>query len=72
MDEIKKILAPTDLSDLSAAGIRYALRLAEAIEAEVTIYHVVDYHALTRQPPPRFNRAITFFWRGTKPRYRGF
>ena len=48
MDEIKKILAPTDLSELSAAGIRYALCLADAIEAEVTIYHVVDYHTLTR------------------------
>jgi nucleotide-binding universal stress UspA family protein len=65
VDEIKKILAPTDLSELSGAGVRYALRLAEAIDAEVTIYHVVDYDALTRygqrskaasifQPPDHF------------------
>lgn len=41
MDRIKKILAPTDLSDLSQAGVRYALELAKAVGAEVTVYHVV-------------------------------
>jgi nucleotide-binding universal stress UspA family protein len=65
MDEIKRILAPTDLSELSGAGVSYALRLAEAIDAKVTIYHVVDYDALTEygqrskaasifQPPDQF------------------
>jgi nucleotide-binding universal stress UspA family protein len=64
MDQIKKILAPTDLSELSVLGVRYALNLASAIEAEVLIYHVVDYETLTRygqrstapspfQPPDR-------------------
>jgi nucleotide-binding universal stress UspA family protein len=48
MDPIKKILAPTDLSELSLVGVRYALNLAKAIEAEVSIYHVVDYDALIR------------------------
>ena len=65
MDQIKKILVPTDLSELSQVGVRYALNLAKAIEAEVTIYHVVDYDTLTRygqrstapssfQPPDKF------------------
>ena len=38
---IKKILAPTDLSELSRAGVRYALKEARDNGAEVTIYHVV-------------------------------
>lgn len=46
MDKIKKILAPTDLSVLSQAGVRYALNLARAVGAEVTVYHVVDTHEL--------------------------
>lgn len=41
--EIKKILAPTDLSELSQAGVRYALKLARATGAEVTVYHAVNY-----------------------------
>jgi nucleotide-binding universal stress UspA family protein len=38
---IRKILAPTDLSELSQAGVRYALAAARDLDAEVTIYHVV-------------------------------
>jgi universal stress protein A len=41
MDMLKKILAPTDFSDLSARGVRYACQLAKDVEAEVTIFHVV-------------------------------
>jgi nucleotide-binding universal stress UspA family protein len=37
---IKKILAPTDLSNFSRAGVRYALNKARASGAEVLIYHV--------------------------------
>jgi nucleotide-binding universal stress UspA family protein len=48
MDQIKKILAPTDLSELSQVGVCYALKLAKTIEAEVIIYHVVDYDTLIR------------------------
>ena len=40
--KIKKILAPTDLSDLSQAGIRYAMELARSDNAEVLLYHVVE------------------------------
>jgi universal stress protein A len=38
---IKKILAPTDLSELSRAGVRCALITARELDAEVIIYHVV-------------------------------
>ena len=77
MDQIKKILAPTDLSELSQVGVRYALNLAKGIEAEVTVYHVVDYDTLTRygqrsaasssfQPPDhdfleRYQKALSQF-----------
>lgn len=37
---IKKILAPTDLSNFSRAGVRYALNKARAGSAELIIYHV--------------------------------
>ena len=43
MDKIKKILAPTDFSKLSQAGVRYAIEFAQAMGAEVTVYHVVGY-----------------------------
>ena len=46
MDKIKKILAPTDLSDLSAAGVRYALELGRAVGAAVTVYHAVGTEEL--------------------------
>jgi len=41
MDMLKKILAPTDFSDLSVRGVRYACRLAKDVGAEVTIFNVV-------------------------------
>jgi len=43
MDKIRRILAPTDLSEPSQAGVRYALILAKALGAEVTAYHVVNH-----------------------------
>lgn len=42
MDKIKKILAPTDYSELSGAGIHYALDLARSLSAEVIVLHVVS------------------------------
>ena len=42
MKKISKILAPTDLSDLSQAGVRHALELASILGAEVTVYHVIS------------------------------
>ena len=43
---INKILAPTDLSNLSLVGLRYAFNLARALSAEVIVYHVVDANEL--------------------------
>ena len=48
MEQIKKILAPTDLSELSRSGVRYAFELAKALGAEVLVYHAVDYDTLIR------------------------
>ena len=45
-DKIEKILAPTDLSELSEAGVRYALNLARVFGAEVTVYHAVNHDEL--------------------------
>jgi nucleotide-binding universal stress UspA family protein len=42
MKPIRKILAPTDLSESSNTSVRYALNLAKDIGAEVTVYHVVN------------------------------
>ena len=39
---ISKILAPTDLSGLSASGIKYAYNLARDVGAELLIVHVVQ------------------------------
>ena len=41
MGIIKKILASTDLSDVSARGIKYACNLAKDVGAEVIIVHVI-------------------------------
>ncbi len=42
MDNIKKILAPADLSNLSTVGVRRALEIASSSEgAEVIIYNVI-------------------------------
>lgn len=41
MQRVKRILAPTDFSDLSRAGLRYALDMARSLNAEVIILHVI-------------------------------
>ena len=45
MEKVKKILAPTDFSELSKTGIRYALEMARDTSAEVIAYHVIDVGA---------------------------
>lgn len=40
MTMLNKILAPTDFSDLSAAGVRYACQLAKDTGAEIIIFNV--------------------------------
>lgn len=56
MATLKKILAPTDFSDLSASGVRYACQLAKESGAELILFNVaildetnrVDKHDLER------------------------
>jgi nucleotide-binding universal stress UspA family protein len=43
MKQIRKILAPTDFSEFSKVGVRYALTLARGVGAEVIVYHAVDH-----------------------------
>jgi nucleotide-binding universal stress UspA family protein len=43
---IKKILAPTDLSDVSARGLRYACNLAKDLGAEVIIINAIKVEEL--------------------------
>jgi universal stress protein A len=45
MPKIKKILAPTDFSELSKLGLRYALEMARDSSAAVIVYHAVDFGA---------------------------
>jgi nucleotide-binding universal stress UspA family protein len=42
MPRIKKILAPTDFSDVSKLGVRYALEMARDASAEVVVYHAIE------------------------------
>jgi len=44
MAMIKKILAPTDFSDLSARGVRYACQLAKDVGAELVVINIVTLH----------------------------
>jgi nucleotide-binding universal stress UspA family protein len=39
--KIRKILAPTDMSELSSVGVRYALEMARELSAEVMVYYIV-------------------------------
>lgn len=42
MTRVKTILAPTDFSELSKLGVRYALEIAWDESAEVIVYHAID------------------------------
>ncbi|GEM_PF-6857010 len=59
MDEIKRILAPTDLSAFSAKGLVYAANLAKALAAQVIVCHVVR----TEMDAKKGDRLI-FTWTG--------
>ena len=43
MEKKKKILAPTDLSELSVVGIRSAMEMARSRDTELIVYHVIGY-----------------------------
>jgi nucleotide-binding universal stress UspA family protein len=42
MKKVEKILAPTDLSEISRIGLSYAFDLARGWGSELTVYHVTD------------------------------
>ena len=42
MKKVEKIIAPTDLSELSRVGLEYALELGRGWGAAVTVYHVAN------------------------------
>jgi len=53
MPKVRKMLAPTDFSDLSKRGIRYALEIARDSSAEVIVYHIIDLgEELPKRPEP--------------------
>jgi nucleotide-binding universal stress UspA family protein len=42
METVKKILAPTDLSELSCVGLRHALETGRSRGVEVIVYYVIE------------------------------
>lgn len=54
MITLKKILVPTDLSDLSVPAVGYALSLAKFHGAEVSLLHVVPNEAMRQHFADRF------------------
>lgn len=64
MEKVKKILAPTDLSELSRVGIRHALNMAKAAGAEVTVYLVVGRDELMH-----YGDEVSFNYRYEPPEH---
>ena len=60
MTKVKKILAPTDLSKLSRAALRYALEMAREQDAEVIAYHVISEDGDWFGKDDEFNPASAF------------
>lgn len=42
MTDLNRILVPTDFSDASAAALKYACTLADALHAEICVLHTVE------------------------------
>jgi universal stress protein A len=57
MWKVRKILAPTDLSKLSEAGVRSAFELGESQGAEVVVYSVVEFPGTFSQQPEELTPA---------------
>jgi len=53
MARVKKILAPTDFTEVSKAGIRYALEMARDTSAEVVVYHAIEVGGEWKDKPPK-------------------
>jgi nucleotide-binding universal stress UspA family protein len=56
--EIKKILAPTDCSELSLVGLRHALEIAQSQQAEIIVYYAADSRQAVPHPSG-FQRAYS-------------
>ena len=54
MITLKKILVPTDLSNLSVPAVGYALSLAKLHDAEVSLLHVLPNEAMRKHFEDRF------------------
>ena len=52
MTMVKRILAPTDFSEVSKTGVRYALELARGRNSEVVVYHAIDVGGEWKERPP--------------------
>jgi nucleotide-binding universal stress UspA family protein len=63
---VKKILAPTDLSALSEAGVRYALNAGRELGAEVITYHVITGNEIAAFGRRRAQKKLI-----VAPHYRG-
>jgi nucleotide-binding universal stress UspA family protein len=64
MSMLKKILAPTDFSDLSAKGVRYACQLARDVGAELVIFNVVtldETNAINKQEVEQHKQRLDKF-----------
>ena len=53
MARVKKILAPTDFSEISQVGIRYALEMASDTSAEVVVDHAIEVGGEWKDNPPK-------------------
>jgi len=64
---IRRILVPTDFSASSRAALEYAIALAHAFDAEVSVLHVVEVEREERdrepEPKPLLASARTDAWR---------
>lgn len=64
MGMVNKILAPTDFSDLSARGVRYACQLAKDVGAEVIVFNVVlldETNTIDKQEIARHKKRLDEF-----------
>ncbi|KPP97257.1 MAG: universal stress protein family protein [Bacteroidetes bacterium HLUCCA01] len=52
-DDIDRILVPTDYSKLSFRALRGAVALADSLESEITLLHVIELHGSPLDDEPR-------------------
>jgi nucleotide-binding universal stress UspA family protein len=50
---IRRILVPTDYSELSFKSLTYAVSMASNLEAEITLFHVVELYGSESENEPR-------------------